>query len=90
MNGGGTQVEVVVKVAGAAGDEQSPANQAVQACAARLGIQLEAVHLPGSGPESGVYFTGMVNPAVLDSAIEQLLRCDGVEGAYAKPRGEAP
>jgi len=90
MNSGGGLVEVVVKVDRASAEAQSPANLSFHACAARLGVKFEAIHLPGSGPESGTYFTAKVDPAALDHVIEELLHCDGVEGAYAKRRDEAP
>jgi hypothetical protein len=48
------------------------------------------MHPLTSDPELATYFVAHVDPEGLDGVIETLAGCDGVEGAYPKPRGEPP
>ena len=83
-------IEVVVKLVPIAAEQQSPAYRAVQECAARIGVSIHPLYPSTSDPELSTYFIAHVDQAVSSSVVEQLLACEGVEGAYAKPRGEPP
>ena len=83
-------VELIVKLAPAAVEPGSPEHLAVRTCVARTGISITPLYQSASESELATYFVAYVNPAVIDNIIEQLLACEGVEGAYQKPRGETP
>jgi hypothetical protein len=83
-------VDVIVKLAPAAIVRESSTHGAVQACAAGLGIALEPLHPSTSDPELSSYFIAHVEPTAVNTVVERLLGCDGVEGAYPKPKGEPP
>ena len=51
---------------------------------------LTPLHPSSTDPELASYLVGYVETAALEGVLERLRRCDGVEGAYAKPRGEPP
>jgi hypothetical protein len=85
-----TAVEVIVKLAWPAdAGESSVAERSVYACAGELGITLEPLY-GSTRSELDGYLVGRVDPAAADTAVERLLACPGVEGAYVKPRGEPP
>jgi hypothetical protein len=83
-------VEVIVKLVPEAAAPASPAHRALQACAARIGVSLQPLHPSTLDPELATYFITHVDPAALSGILEQLLKCEGVDGAYPKPRGEVP
>jgi hypothetical protein len=60
------------------------------ACAAELGIALESLDPSASDAELASYHIAIVTPGTAARAIERLRQCDGVEAAFAKPRGETP
>jgi hypothetical protein len=73
-------VEVIVRLTSAEAQE----------CAKRLGIVLERLHPGTSDPELATYAVAHVSSDTAEAIIADLRNCDGVEGAYAKPRGEPP
>ena len=81
--------EVIVKLTAAAASSE-PARQPVDACAAKLGVKLTRLHPSTTDPELSTYFAAHVDAAAVDRVVERLLTCEGVEGAYRKPRGEPP
>ena len=90
MPGDQMAADVIVKLAPAAIVRESPAHRAVQSCASGLGISLEPLHPSESDSELSSYFIAHVDPAAVGTVVERLLHCDGVEGAYHKPKGEPP
>jgi hypothetical protein len=62
----------------------------VHACLARLGVALEPLHPSSSDPELATYAVTHVDEADAQTVISQLNDCDGIEGAYVKPRGAPP
>jgi hypothetical protein len=59
-------------------------------CLASLGIALEPLDPSSTDPELATYAVTHVDEAHAPTVISQLNDCDGVEGAYVKPRGEPP
>lgn len=59
-------------------------------CLARLGVALEPLHSSSTDPELATYAVTHVDEADAPTVISHLNACDGVEGAYLKPRGEPP
>jgi hypothetical protein len=86
-------IEVIVILAPSAVDADSAARRSIDACAARLGVSLAPMH-PFATDHSvgglGTYFMARVDTAALDTVVERLLSCDGVEGAYPKEPGAPP
>lgn len=82
--------EVIIKLAPGALPANSPGHRALQSCAAGIGVSIQPLHPSTSDPELSTYFVAHVDRAALSSLIDQLRRCEGVVGAYAKERGEAP
>jgi hypothetical protein len=62
----------------------------VRNCVRTLGVSLEPLFPATSDTELLTYFVARVESAAATGIIEQLLRCDDVEGAYVKPKGVAP
>ena len=89
-NGGANAVEVVIKLAPAAIVKDSREYRAIQDCLAKLGVTLRRLHPSTSDPNLATYAVTHVDPGGVERLVQQLNRCDGVEGAYAKPRGEPP
>lgn len=83
-------VELIVKLAPAAAAPGSPGHLAVQACMAEAGVSIEPLHQSTSESELAAYFIAHVDPAKIENIVEQLLACEGVDSAYAKPRGKPP
>ena len=83
-------VEVVVKLAPEAMLADSQARLSVQACIGRLGISMEPLHGSTSDPELGPYFVAHVDQTAVEGVLAELLACEGVDAAYAKPPGEPP
>ena len=83
-------VEVIVKLAPAAAQANTTQARAVHACLASLGVALEPLHPSVTDPELATYAVTHVDEADAQAVIRQLNACEGVEGAYAKPRGEPP
>ena len=81
--------EVIVKLTPAAASAE-PARRSVDACAANLGVKLTRLHPSTADSELSTYFATQVDAAAVDRVVERLLACEGVEGAYRKPRGEPP
>jgi len=77
-------IEVIVKL------KHPDSRGAVESCAARIGVSLQPLHPSTPDPELSTYFHTHVDPATLDPMLEKLRECDGVDGAYAKPRGDIP
>ena len=77
-------IEVIVKL------KHQEARAAVESCANRIGVSLQALHPSTSDSELSTYFHTHVTPAALELTLERLRECDGVDGAYAKPRGDVP
>jgi hypothetical protein len=77
-------IEVIVKL------KRPNSRPAVEACAARIGVSLQPLHPSTSDSELSTYFHTHVDPAALDLTLEKLRECEGVDGAYAKPRGDIP
>ena len=90
MNSKYIPVEVIVICEGVSAGAAMQPSQSVRDCIGRLGLAIHPLHPLTADPDLAKYFVAQLNPAAVDTAIEQLLRCDGVEGAYAKPQGEAP
>jgi hypothetical protein len=84
------QVEVIVKLAPAGVERGTAEHRAVQECATRLGISLELLHPGTSDPNLATFAVAHVRPDDAQTVVRQLMQCDGVEGAYAKPPGEPP
>lgn len=84
----GTQV--IVKLGPDTAAAGVPARRALDACAAELGVSLTPLHPSTSDLDLATYFVADVEGSVLDRTLDRLRRCAGVEGAYAKPRGEPP
>jgi hypothetical protein len=82
--------EVIAKLTPEAAASGTSEHRAVQSRAAELGVSLEPLHPSASDPELSTYFVVHVDPVSRQRVVEQLLGLDGVEGAYAKPRGEPP
>jgi hypothetical protein len=74
-------VEIIVKLAPHA-TAGSAAHEAMLQCARNMGVALE--------PTIDTYHAALVPKEKATDALEQLRRCEGVEAAYAKPRGEPP
>ena len=87
---GDMAIDVIVKLAPAAVVRESAAHRGVQACANGLGVTLEPMHPSTTDPELSSYFIAHVAPTAVDDVVDRLRGCDGVEGAYSKPRGEPP
>ena len=83
-------VEVIVKLTPAAVTPDSPQDRSVRALMTELDSSLEPLHPSASDDELATYYVAHVEPDALAGALERLAECDGVDGAYAKPRGEAP
>ncbi|HEV3363646.1 MAG TPA: hypothetical protein VG795_05795 [Acidimicrobiia bacterium] len=83
-------IDVIAKLTPEAAASGTSQHGAVQSRATELGISLEPLHASASDPELSTYFIVRVDPASRERVVEQLLGLDGVEGAYAKPRGEPP
>jgi hypothetical protein len=83
-------VELIIKLAPAVAVPGSTGHLAVEACATRAGVTLKALHPSTSASELATYFIAHVDPEKAGNIIHELLACDGVESAYAKPRGEPP
>lgn len=83
-------VELIVKLAPAAVEPGSPGHRAVQACVTRAGVSIKPLHQSTSESELATYFIAHVDPAKIEHIVEQLLACEGVDSAYAKPRGKPP
>lgn len=90
MSGVTDPVELIVKLAPAAATPGSPAHRAVQACVTQAGVSIKPLHESTSEAELATYFIAHVDPAKLTNIVEQLLSCEGVDSAYAKPRGNPP
>jgi hypothetical protein len=90
MNRESTLDEVIVKSTPAAASAGSAAYRAVHACAQRLGISLQPLYPDVSDPELATWYVTHVDSARSKAVVEQLLGCNEIEGAYTKPRGEAP
>jgi hypothetical protein len=84
-----TKVELVVKLAPET-SRGGVAHNALLACAAELGIALESLDPSASDDELATYHIALVTPDIAASAIVRLRQCNGVEAAFAKPRGETP
>lgn len=84
------RVELIVKLAPAAAKSGSPQHLAVQACFAQAGLTTHPLDLSASDAELATYFIAHVDPLDTERIINHLLACDGIESAYAKPRGEPP
>lgn len=86
-----SMIEVIVKLSPAASKPGArEVSAAIENCAAARGIRVLPLHPSTTDPELALYLVTQVNPALLNNVIRDLLRCDGVEGAYAKPSGEPP
>ena len=84
-------VEVIIKLGSGEGDSPvEKIRQALQACAVRNGISIEPLHPSASDPELASFFRTTVAPERVKETIQSLSSCPGVDGVYAKPRGEAP
>lgn len=91
MSGGQpNKTEIIVKLSPGAVSSETPAYAEVKACASQAGVTLEPLHPAVSDAELASYFRTETTSAAASGLIEKLLRCPGVEGAYAKPRGEPP
>jgi hypothetical protein len=90
VNNDPASTEIIVKLAPAAVQAGGAVPPNVKACAAEAGISLEPLHPSTSDSELASYFRAFVNTATVQPTVERLLRCEAVEGAYPKPRGEAP
>lgn len=77
-------VEIIVKLVPGAN------THALQACAARLGVSLQPLHPSAADRVLATYFVTRVASGAVEGVLAQLRQCDGVDAAYAKPRGEAP
>jgi hypothetical protein len=84
-----TKVELVVKLAPATA-RGSAAHNTLLACVAELGIALESLDPSASEGELAGYHVAIVPSDTAARAIERLRQCEGVEAAFAKPRGETP
>ncbi len=89
-NGGTASIEVIVKLTQEAAAPDSPQHKAIDARAAQLGVSLAPLHPSTSDPDLASYAVAHVNPLEAEAVVDQLLRCNGVEGAYAKPPGAPP
>jgi hypothetical protein len=83
-------VELIVKLAPAAAAPGSAGHLAVQACITQVGVSIKPLHQSTSESELATYFIAHVDAAKIENVVKQLLACEGIEGAYAKPRGEPP
>jgi hypothetical protein len=89
-------IEVIVKLAPAMTQASSPARRSLDSCISELGVSLTPLYAPGpDDPPSddqdlATYFVVHIESSRADDVIDRLLRCEGVEGAYAKARGEPP
>lgn len=83
-------VELIIKLAPEAAATGSPGHLAVQACVTRAGVSIKPLHQSTSESELATYFIAHVDPAKFKNIVEQLLACEGIDSAYAKPRGEPP
>jgi len=83
-------VELIVKLAPEATPPGSPGHLAVQACVTRAGVSIAPLHQSTPESELATYFIAHVDPAKIENIVEQLLACEGVESAYAKPPSEPP
>ena len=81
-------IDVIAKLTPEAAASGSIEHRLVQSQAADLGAALEPLHPTTSDPALATYFLVRVDAASRHSVVEQLLDLDGVEGAYAKPRGQ--
>jgi hypothetical protein len=87
---GTAAIEVIVKLTREAAVPESRQHRALQALVAELGVPLAPLHPSATDPDLASYAVAQVDPVAANSVVEQLRRCDGVEGAYAKPQGEPP
>lgn len=57
-----------------------------------LGLELIPMHAGSRDPTLSSYFvvSGSEDSLAAPAVIERLLRCEAVDGAYAKPAGEPP
>lgn len=83
-------IQVIVKLGPETAAAGRKARRALEACAAELGVALAPLHPSTSDRELAAYFAADVDASVLDRTLDGLRACAGVEGAYAKPRGEPP
>lgn len=86
----GAPVEVIVKLAPGAVRAGSPGHAAVHEIARRLLVELAPLYGPTTDPELASYAVAHIAPASAELVVQELLACDGVEGAYVKPPGEPP
>jgi hypothetical protein len=89
-NGGREAIELIVKLSPEAAAAESPEYKRLHAHAAQLGVALAPLHPATSDPDLATYAVAHVDAAAANAVIEQLRRCAGVEGAYAKPPGAPP
>ena len=82
-------VEVIVKLetASAAANTQ---RQRADACAQATGTTLSPLHPGVADPELSSYYVTRVDETAAPEIVARLQKCAGVDGAYIKPRGEAP
>jgi hypothetical protein len=89
-------IEVIVKLAPAMTQVSSPARRSLDSCIAELGVSLTPLYGPPpdqpAAPDQDLatYFVAHIESSRVDDVIDRLMRCEGVEGAYAKARGEPP
>jgi hypothetical protein len=89
-------IEVIVKLAPAMTAASSPARRSLDACLVELGVSLAPLYAPLPDQPAPVdqdlasYFIAHIDAARLDDVIDRVRRCEGVEAAYVKPRGEPP
>lgn len=83
-------IEVIVKLTRDAAAPDSPKRKELQARADELGVLLAPLHPSTSDADLAAYAVARVDPSAADGIAEQLRRCDGVEGAYAKAPGAPP
>jgi len=82
-------IELVVKVTPAM-TPGTETQKAMQKCAADLGIALKPLSPDRSDSELATYHTALVPAGEAQTALERLRKCEGVEAAYTKSRGEPP
>jgi len=85
------RMELIVKFKSDAAVPNTAAHRAIHACAAGLGIALQPMHPHTDDPELSSYYLAQVpDPTAISHIAEELLRCEGVEGAYQKAGGQLP
>ena len=87
---GSDTIEVIVALDADAAKAGTSKRETLEAQAARLGAALAPLHPSTSDANLAAYAVAYVDAASADTVIEHLLRCPGVEAAYAKPRGAPP